>query len=167
MMNPKESFEHAFSSEFTETLTSMGFKQDSKIKRGTYLVRENLGIHFYLNSKNLAPEVNLFLRTGGVGTKTQSEWIRASFGAVCLSLYIWAVYEELMADKGSTPPGLQKGGKHDFLFIGKPLRTEKSWIKSTRAHQNMFITLFCGRIQKKHLEEAINYAAWTSEVSGN
>lgn len=166
-MNPKESFEHAFSSEFTETLTSMGFKQDSKIKRGTYLVRENLGIHFYLNSKNQAPEVNLFLRTLGAGTKAQSEWVRASFGAVCLSLYIWAVYEELMADKGSTPPGLQKGGKHDFLFIGKPLRTEKSWIKSTRAHQNMFITLFCGRIQKKHLEEAINYAAWTSEVSGN
>lgn len=166
-MNPKQNGETSWSTEFAETLTSLGFSRDSKINCGTYLVRENVGIHFYLNRNNQAPEVNLFLRTGGAGPKAQSQWVRASFGAVCLSLYIWAAYDDLTADDEISPPGLEKGGTNDFLFIGKPLRSEKSWIKSTRAHQNMFITLFCGRIQNKHLEEAIKYGAWTSEVSGN
>jgi hypothetical protein len=167
MMKPKQNWESAWSAEFAETLTSLGFNRDSKIKRGTYLVRENVGIHFYLNSKNQAPEVNLFLRTGGAGPKGKSQWVRASFGAVCLSLYIWAAYEDIVADEALMPKGLETGGTNDFLYIGKPLSSDESWAESTRAHQNMFITLFCGKIQNKHLEEAINYAAWTSEVSGN
>jgi hypothetical protein len=160
MSTMSDYLEKRLRTEFFPALNSLGFMWDRRLDKGAFFVRGPFGIHFSWNKKG-SINLNLFLNESTTDSGPEV-WVRASFGAVANSLYIWAVYDELICNEAEASRlRLTRGGSNDILAVGRKALSLRSFERLVASHKRLLITMFSGSVSEDNLKQAIRFAAWT------